>query len=79
MGRTYQTLEMTLQLLWEEHLFAKAKKCEFFLSEIDLLGVKVSTQGFRMEEKKITQVQEWKPPCTVRGVREFLGFMNFYR
>jgi len=32
-----------------------------------------------MEEKKITQVREWKPPCTVRGVREFLGFMNFYR
>ena len=47
-----ETLKMILQLLREEQLFAKAKKCEFLLPEIDLLGVKVSAQGFRMEEKK---------------------------
>jgi len=72
------TLKMTLHLLREEHLFAKAKKCEFLLSEIDLLGVKVSIHRFRMEEKKITQVREWKPPRSIRGIREFLRFMNFY-
>ena len=74
-----ETLKMILQRLQEERLFAKAKKCEFLLSEIDLLGVKVSTQGFRMEEKKIGEIQDWKPPRNVRGVRGFLGFMNFYR
>ena len=46
----------------QPQLFAKAKKCEFYLPEINLLGVKVSAQGFRMEEKKVTEVQEWKPP-----------------
>jgi len=51
-----ETLKMVLQCLREEHLFAKAKKCEFMLPEIDLLGVKVSVQGFQMEEKKITEI-----------------------
>jgi hypothetical protein len=60
-----QTLKMILQRLREERLFAKAKKCEFLLPEIDLLGVKVSAKGFRMEEKKVTQVREWKPPRNV--------------
>ena len=63
----------------DHRLFAKAKKCKFYLPEIDLLGVKVLAQGFRMEDKKVTEVQGWKPPCNVRGVREFLGFINFYR
>ena len=62
-----------------QQLFTKAKKCEFLLTEIDLLGVKVSIQGFRMEEKKITEIREWKAPRNVRGIRGFLGFMNFYR
>ena len=74
-----ETLKMVLQHLQEEHLFAKAKRCEFMLPKINLLGVKVSAQGFRMEEKKITEIREWKAPRNVRGVRGFLGFMNFYR
>ena len=32
------------------------------LPEIDLLGVKISAQGFRMEEKKVTEIREWKAP-----------------
>jgi len=41
-----ETLKMILQQLQEECLFAKTKKCEFLLSKIDPLGVKVSMQGF---------------------------------
>ena len=73
-----KSLQMVVQTLINHWLFAKAKKCEFYLPEIDLLGVKVSAQGFRMEDKKVTEVQEWKPPWNVRGIREFLGFINFY-
>ena len=73
-----ETLKMILQCLREEHLFSKAKKCEFMRPEIDLLGVKVLAQGFRMEEKKVTEIRDWKAPCNLRGVRGFIGFMNFY-
>ena len=74
-----ETLGMVLCTLIQHQLFAKAKKCEFYNKEIDLLGVKVLAQGFRMEEKKVTEVQEWRPPRNVQGVQEFLSFINFYQ
>jgi hypothetical protein len=76
--RAYPDSEDDTTTTQGRELFAKAKKCEFLLPEINLLGVKVSAKGFRMEEKKVTQVKEWKPPKNMWGVREFLGFINFY-
>src|SRR5258706_12376471 len=32
-----------------------------------------------MEDKKVTEVQQWKAPKNVKGIRSFLGFCNFYR
>ena len=74
-----ETMRRVLQILRNKRLYAKAKKCEFHKKEMELLGVRVSTKGFKMEDKKVTQVREWKPPKNVKGVRSFLGFCNFYR
>ena len=73
------TMARVFKVLWEHKLFVKAKKCEFHKKEMELLGIKVTTEGFEMEDKKITDVQQWKPPRNVRGVQSFLGFCNFYR
>jgi len=32
-----------------------------------------------MRESKIEAVRDWPTPTSVKGVREFLGFTNFYR
>ena len=32
-----------------------------------------------MDPVKLTAIQEWKPPSSVKGVRLFIGFCNFYR
>ena len=32
-----------------------------------------------MDQEKINAVLKWEPPTTVKGVRGFLGFANFYR
>ena len=74
-----ETMKRVLQLLRENKLFAKAKKCEFHKMEMELLGVKVTTKGFEMEDKKVTEVQQWKPPKNIKGIRSFLGFCNFYQ
>jgi hypothetical protein len=74
-----KTMRGVLASLRENRLFAKAKKCDFHKTEMELLGVKVTTKGFKMEEKKISEVRDWKPPKNVRGIRSFLGFCNFYR
>ena len=31
-----------------------------------------------MDEKKISVIMEWQWPTSVHGVREFIGFVNFY-
>ena len=33
----------------------------------------------RMDPEKVKAIQEWQTPTTVKGVRGFLGFANFYR
>jgi hypothetical protein len=68
-----------LQRFREHGLFANAKKCKFHQDRMEFLGVEVSSKGFEMEQAKVDTVREWKPPKTVRAVREFIGFCNFYR
>src|SRR5258706_1698259 len=55
------------------------KKCEFHKNKVDFLGVELSAEGFEMERVKVDAIREWKPPRNVKGVREFIGFCNFYR
>ena len=33
----------------------------------------------RMDEKKLDAIKEWKPPTSIKGIRLFTGFANFYR
>ena len=35
--------------------------------------------GVRMDPEKVRAIQEWKSPQSVKAVRGFLGFANFYR
>ena len=67
-----------LQCFRDNGLFVNAKKCEFHKEQMSFLGVEVSADGFEMEKSKVETVREWKVPGTVRGVREFVGFCNFY-
>ncbi|EFQ91676.1 hypothetical protein PTT_11408, partial [Pyrenophora teres f. teres 0-1] len=32
-----------------------------------------------MDPDKVKAIKEWEAPKTVKGVRSFLGFANFYR
>jgi hypothetical protein len=73
-----QGIRDTLQCLQDANLFCNAKKCEFHQKKIEFLGVDVSREGFEMDDKKITDVVQWQRPTTVRSVREFIGFVNFY-
>ena len=67
-----------LQCLENAVLYCNTKKCEFNKKKIEFLGVNVSRDGFEMEDKKIADALDWQRPTSVRGVREFIGFVNFY-
>ena len=45
-------LRTVLQILWERKLFAKLKKCEFWLDEVVFLGHVINKEGFQWIHRK---------------------------
>ena len=43
------------------------------------LGHIVGRAGLECDPNKLSAVVNWIPPTTTKGVREFLGFMGYYR
>ena len=72
-------LQVVLETLRKEQLYAKLSKCEFWMNEVSFLGHIVSKEGIRVDPKKIEVVVEWKPPRNVTEVRSFLGLAGYYR
>lgn len=68
-----------LQRLRENDLFLKPKKCEFAKTKIEWLGMVIEEGKVTMDLGKVKGIQEWPTPTTVKQVRSFLGFGNFYR
>ncbi len=48
-----------LQVLRERKLFAKLKKCEFWLQEVAFLGHIISEGGVLVDPKKIETIEDW--------------------
>ncbi|XP_075665014.1 putative mitochondrial protein AtMg00860 [Castanea sativa] len=72
-------LRMVLQILREQKLYAKFKKCEFWLDEVMFLGHVISKDGIFMDPKKVEAVVNWPRPTNVSEVRSFFGFAGYYR
>lgn len=47
--------------------------------EVKFLGHRVRAAGIAADPEKVSAVQEWTAPRTVRQVRSFLGFVGYYR
>ena len=74
-----QHLKIVLQTLREKKLYAKLRKCDFWLKEVSFLGHIVSVEGIKVDPTKIEAVVNWKPPRSVTEVRSFLGLAGYYR
>lgn len=69
-----------LRKLKNAGLYLDIAKCEFEVTTTKYLGYIVrAEEGIAMDPEKVRAIQSWKPPSTVKGVRSFLGFANFYR
>jgi hypothetical protein len=55
-------LNTVLTILREKKLFAKLKKCEFWLKEISILGHVISKDGVAVDPRKIGAVTYWERP-----------------
>jgi hypothetical protein len=68
-----------VQRLQQNDLFLKLEKCKFDVPRIEFLGMIISHNQVDMDPIKIQGVLDWPTPETVKQVRGFLGFGNFYR
>lgn len=75
-----QKVKQVLQRLMDAGLQIDIDKCEFSVQTTKYLGFIIEAgKGIRMDPQKVQAIQDWEAPTTVRGVRGFLGFANFYR
>ncbi|RAL60702.1 hypothetical protein DID88_010020 [Monilinia fructigena] len=74
--------DFLIRKLMDAGLFLDIDKCEFSVKRTKYLGFILDVNnGVEMdpEKVKIKAILEWQPPSSVKAVRSFLGFANFYR
>lgn len=71
--------ERVMKRMEEVNLKMSIKKCQFLSKDLTLLGHRVSAEGVRTSPDKIHCVINYKPPKTVKQVRQFLGLTGYYR
>ncbi|GJV02083.1 putative nucleotidyltransferase, ribonuclease H [Tanacetum coccineum] len=72
-------LKQVFQVLRDNELYVKLKKCYFAQDEVEFLGHKIKDGGLMMDGAKIKAIQDWEPPTKVMKLRSFLGLVNYYR
>ena len=72
-------LEEVLGRLSNFGLQLKAKKCTFMQTEVVFLGHIVGRTGLACDPAKLSAVRNWHAPDKVKGVRQFVGFIGYYR
>jgi hypothetical protein len=72
-------LSTVLSILRKHKLFAKFKKCEFWLEEVTFLGHVISKEGISVDPSKVEAVVNWTRPTSVHEIRIFLGLAGYYR
>ena len=72
-------LEEVLARLSDFGLQLKAKKCTFMQTEVGFLGHIVGRAGLACDPEKLSAVRDWHEPTRLKGERQFIGFVGYYR
>ena len=74
-----ERLQVVFDRLREVGLKLNPKKCQLARSSVEYIGYTVSGSGISTSEGKISSGRNWQTPRTLRELRSFLGFANYYR
>jgi len=72
-------VRQVLQRLKEFGLYCQAEKCQSGVLEVGFLGFVITPDGVGMESDRISTIEDWPTPNSVRDVQVLHGFTNFYR
>ena len=67
------------QQLQDNDLYLKPEKCSFWQTKVEYLGLIIEEGKIGMDLTKLKGIPNWPKPTTVKQVRTFLGFGNYYR
>ncbi|GJE98689.1 polyprotein [Phanerochaete sordida] len=70
-------VELVLDALRENSLFASRKKTQLFADEIKFLGHIISARGIEADGSKVEKVLNWPIPRNTTDVRAFLGLVRY--
>ena len=73
-----QATHELLDILEANDLFLKPEKCVWEQPSVDYLGLILEGGVTRMDPAKVAGIATWLTPTSVKQVRSFLGFCNFY-
>jgi hypothetical protein len=72
-------LQKALERLRRKKLYAKLKKCEFWLDSMSFLGHVIFGEGVAVDMEKVKAMVKWIRPTSVFEIRSFLGLTSYYR
>ena len=82
-GTTFDDALDNLTLIFERlrsyGLQLKSTNCHLFQTSVPFLGHVVGRRGLECDPRKITDVKSWPVPDCLKSVRQFLGFVGYYR
>eukprot|EP00253_Pinus_taeda_P030583 PITA_30583 len=73
-----QHLRIVLQILRENQLYGKFRKCDFYKYQIQYLGHVISAEGIVGDPKNIRNIMEWSALKNVAETRSFLALVGYY-
>jgi hypothetical protein len=71
-------VQKVLERLRQFGLYCKAEKGQFGATKIGFLGLIISSDGVGMESDRISTIDDWPTPKSIRDVQVLLSFINFY-
>lgn len=72
-------LNTVLEILRTKQLYAKLKKNEFWLEQVEFLGHIISKDGVFADSTKIKAIKNWPQPTSIIEFWSFLDLVGDYR
>jgi len=72
-------LRTMLSTLANHKLYAKLKKCDFWMEKVHFLGHVISKEGISVDPVKVATVVDWPRPTNITEVQSLLGMAGYYR
>ena len=74
-----ENLRLVLIRCEETNLVLNWEKCHFMVQGGIVIGHRISARGIEVDKAKIEAIEKLPPPSSVKGIRSFLGHVEFYR